>query len=404
MKKIYALALTAAFAISFSACSGSGENAGADSGKEHAGHSHGHDEHGETDEIELTQTQMETVGITLGHIGKKALADAVQATGVIAVNPQDEAFAAPLMPGMVTRICVVEGDCVKAGQTIAYVENTEIVTLQQDLISAEQENTLAQKEYERQKALSEQGAGVRKNYEQAETAMKIASTRVSGLRVQLKQLGIDPEAVFAGKIATTFAVKADIPGVISRIMVKTGGFSDVQNPIAVIINNAAVYCSLNIFEKDLPLIKTGETVEIRLTNTPGNTLEGVVSEINRSIDQATRSLTVKVRIVSETAQQLIPGMAVNALISTGEEETDVLPDDAVVSAGGKSYIFVLEDSHDEDNETAYHFRRTEVSAGARSMGYTRIRLLAPIADNATVVTSNAFYLNSMASDHGEHSH
>lgn len=398
MKTISYKSLFAAFALTL-CCSCSGGNNGSDA---HQKSEHNHTE-GETDEVEITQRQIETVGITLGHIGKKQLSDVIHATGELAVNPQDQAVASPLLPGIVTRICVRQGDYVRAGSPVAYVENTEIVTLQQDYLTAVDEKGLIEQEYNRQKALAEQGAGVRKNYEQAQTSMKVVTTRCDGLGRRLSQLGISPRQVESGNISTEIAVKADISGVVSDVMVKTGSFADMQTPVVSIIDNNAVYCNLRIFEKDLAHIAIGQSVEISLTNRTGSEIIGKISEITRAIDPATKSISVRVS-VSDPTPDMLPGMAVTALISTGDEDVDALPDDAVVTSGGKSYIFVLEDRHEENGETACHFKRTEVITGAREHGFTQITPISPLETNATVVTSNAFYLNSMASDHGEHSH
>jgi cobalt-zinc-cadmium efflux system membrane fusion protein len=99
---------------------------------------------------------------------------------------------------------------------------------------------------------------------------------------------------------------------------------------------------------------------------------------------------------------MIPGMAVTALINSEAEEVDALPDDAVVSAGGKSYIFVLDGvAQGDDDAKSYHFVKTEVVEGAKALGYTQITPINPLPQDATVVIANAFYLNSMASDHGD---
>lgn len=357
----------------------------------------------ESDNVEITQRQIETVGITLGHIERKQLSDVIHATGELAVNPQDEAVASPLLPGIVTRICVRQGDYVRKGAPVAYIENTEIVSLQQDYLTAVDEKSLIEQEYNRQKALAEQGAGVRKNYEQSQTSLKVATTRCEGLARRLTQLGISPQQVEAGNISTVTAVRADISGVVSDVMVKTGSFADMQTPVVSIIDNSAVYCNLRIFEKDLPFISIGQSAEISLTNRPGSLFMGKIADVTRAIDPATKSLPVRVSI-SDPAAEMLPGMAVTAIINTSDEEVDALPDDAVVTSGGKSYIFVLEDRHEENGETACHFKRTEVITGAHEHGYTQIKPLSPIEANAIVVTSNAFYLNSMSSDHGEHSH
>jgi cobalt-zinc-cadmium efflux system membrane fusion protein len=95
-------------------------------------------------------------------------------------------------------------------------------------------------------------------------------------------------------------------------------------------------------------------------------------------------------------------MAVTALINTDSQEVDALPDEAVVTSGGKSYIFVLQGSNKNESEKEnYNFVRTEVVEGIKALGYTQIIPIEPLPESAIIAVANAFYLNSMASDHGE---
>jgi cobalt-zinc-cadmium efflux system membrane fusion protein len=195
MKLIYLAIAAATFATFPCACSSSSK-ADTEQAEE--------EEEGETNEVDITETQLNIVGIKLGQIERKSLSNVVRATGQLAVNPQDEAVVSPLYSGIISRICVVEGQRVKAGQTIAYIENTDIVAAQQNYLTAAQEKDIAQQEYNRQKSLADQGAGVRKNLEQAEAALKVAQTKQNGLAQQLRQLGINPVSVGQGSISARY--------------------------------------------------------------------------------------------------------------------------------------------------------------------------------------------------------
>jgi cobalt-zinc-cadmium efflux system membrane fusion protein len=360
------------------------------------------EETGETNKVQINKIQLTNVGIKLGHIERRAMSNVIHANGELAVAPQDEALAAPLFSGIISRICVIEGQYVKAGQPVAYIENTEIVAIQQNYLTAAQEAELAQQEYNRQKALSEQGAGVRRNLEQAEATLKIAKTRKNGIAQQLRQLGISANKVSAGNISNTIAVTADISGIVSKIFVKTGSFADMQTPVVNIVNNNAVFCELQIFEKSLPQVHIGQNVDLKLTNSTNTPLSGIITDINRAIDPETRTINVRVKLNNHDNTILIPGMAVTALINTDSQEVDALPDEAVVTSGGKSYIFVLQSSNKNESEKEnYNFVRTEVVEGIKALGYTQIIPIEPLPESAIIAVANAFYLNSMASDHGE---
>lgn len=355
-----------------------------------------------SEEVELTSGQMKTVGITVGTVDKKVLGSVVRANGELRLNPQDMADVTSLMGGIVRKIGVVEGQAVRAGQPVAYIENTEIVEMQKNYLVAAKETEMAQVEMQRQKTLSAQGAGIEKTRQQAEAAYATAKARQMGLYHQLAQVGISPGAVEAGKIVSQIPVRAAISGTVGKINVSMGSFVDTSSSLMQIANNAAVYASLNVFERNLAQVRVGQSVDLVVTNSPGLRISGKVFRINRAIDPQIKSVAVHVRIAGDGASGLMAGMYVSGVIQAGQQLVTALPDGAIAEAEGKKYVFVLEGKHKEGDEEKFRFRRVEVITGASELGCTQVDFVEPVAADATVVTANAFYLASMAADHGEH--
>lgn len=355
-----------------------------------------------SEEVELTSGQMKTVGITVGTVDKKVLGSVVRANGELRLNPQDMADVTSLMGGIVRKIGVVEGQTVRAGQPVAYIENTEIVEMQKNYLVAAKEAEMAQMEMQRQKTLSAQGAGIEKTRQQAEAAYATAKARQMGLYHQLAQVGISPGAVAAGRIVSQIPVRAAISGTVGKINVSMGSFVDTSSSLMQIANNAAVYASLNVFERNLAQVRAGQSVELVVTNSPGLRISGKVFRVNRAIDPQTKSVAVHVRIAGGGASGLMAGMYVSGVIQAGQHLVTALPDGAIAEAEGKKYVFVLEGKHKEGDEEKCRFRRVEVITGASELGYTQVDFVEPVDADATVVTANAFYLASMAADHGEH--
>ena len=397
MKQTFLYILMMLTAVSLGACSGGKEEK--ETHDEH-GHEHEH-EAGETEEIELTAEQMETVGITLGPVEKRSMDAVVNASGELAVSTLSEGTISPTVGGIVNEIFIKEGDYVKAGQIVARMQSTELAPLQQEYITAVAEEKAAAQEFERQKKLSDHGAGVKKNLEQAQAAVQIAQSKIEGIVKRLEPYGIDPRT--NGNFINSFPVKSEVSGTVSRMMVSKGGFADMQTPIATVVDNSNIYCVLKIFEKDLPLIKVGQQADLRLTNTNDGTFMGKIAEIYDRFDPETRTIPVKV-VISGARGRLIPGMAVSGTINTGNDSSEAVPEDAIVSSGDKHYVFMLEDIHEENGTKKYCFVKKEVAVGVTELGYSQIMPVDNIPPDAQIVVSNAFYLNSMASDHGEHSH
>lgn len=392
MKSIYITVAACALAL-MTACSGNKNSANNTSEAEEEHH---------TEEVELSQTQMKTVGIAIGNVEQKELGSVIRANGQLRLNPQDMADVTSLIGGIVRKVMVVEGQAVRAGQPLAYIENTAIVEMQKDYLVASKECEVAHAELQRQKTLAQQGAGVEKTRQQAEAAWATAKARQTGLWHQLAQIGISAKGVAQGHVVSQVPVRAMISGVVSKININTGSYADTSSPLMQIANNAATYVSLNVFERNIAQVGVGQSVDLVATNLPGVRLKGRVVRINRAIDPQSKAIAVHVKVVGGGSSRLMPGMYVSGIIQTGQQKVQALPDDAIVSAEGKNYVFVLGAKKREGKDVMYHFRRAEVITGASELGYTQVDFVQPADAKAVVVTANAFYLASMSADHGEH--
>ncbi len=393
MKTVY-IALMSLSLVFFASC---GQNKNTE--KEASEEAH---HESESVEVELTEAQMKAVDIQLGKIEQRDLNNVVRANGEMDLDPQKKAEVSSLLGGIIKKILVIEGRDVSAGQTVAYLENTQIVELQKDYLTAKKEALVAAQEYHRQKELTSQGAGVEKTLQQANANYEITKARLTGLEKQLQQISISPAQVSAGNMVTQVPIKALISGTISKIHISTGSYVDMQTPLMSITDNAGIHCDLKVFEKDLNVLKIGQEVDIMLTNQPGVHLKGSIFEINKSFEGDTKTILVHANIKEKAGVKLIPGMYVTGLINIGRQKTAAVPNDAIVSREGKKYIFILEKEAKENNVKVYHFTQAEVITGVSELGYTQITPVGRLDEAATIVRTNAFYLSSMSSDHGEH--
>lgn len=176
-----------------------------------------------------------------------------------------------------------------------------------------------------------------------------------------------------------------------------------MQPIMTVIDNSGVYAMVRIYEKDLNKVRKGMPVEISLTNGSG-LLQGKVEDVIRAIDSESKTIDVRVGISGADKTSLIPGMAVNAYISTGEAEVTALPEEAVVTIEGKDYIYMLAQKEKHDGEEMSVFRPVEVVKGNSRNGFVEVNPVEDLPRDARIVVSKAFYIASMAVDHGEHNH
>ena len=353
--------------------------------------------------VELTDRQMQTIGIRVGKIEQRQLSGTIRATGTLKLSPQDRAEVTSLVAGITKRILVKEGQTVRQGQTLALVENTEIVALQKDYLVASRQLSLAQQAWQRQQNLREQGAGVEKNLQQAKAELDMANVTEQGLRLQLQQLGISPHRVAQGEFSNTAPVRSPISGIVGEILISTGSYLDSETVLMKVYNNRALHADLNVFETDIANIHIGQKVTMQLSGQTATLLTGTVAFITAALDNESKSASVHINLDDTSAPGLLPNMFVSAAIHTGEQTCDAVPDEAIVMSANRRYVFVsLGDGR---------FRKQEVVTGISQQGYTQITFVdsagaSPTGDAAPateIAVTKAFYLESVLADHGEES-
>lgn len=347
--------------------------------------------------IPLSQSQVKTAGISFGVPENRNIDTTLTANGQIVLRAKDKANVASLMGGIVKHIYVTDGQTVKKGQVVATIENTDVVSLQREYYSASKDCEFARLDMQRQKTLDKSGAGIKRNLEQANKEYHIAQARMQGIAQQLAQMGISTTSAAHGKFITSFPVKAPISGTVSGITASLGSYADMQTPLMTIRDNAAVECDLNVYEKDINKISTGDNVLMTVTNEPSTKIYGKVYGINKYFTDGSKSIAVHVKLLSGH-DKIFDGQYVNGIISVGHRHGTTLPSKAIVHSDGKSYIFALNGKPDKHG---YHFSRHEVTTGVTDNGYTAVKLCKHIQKGQEIVTDNAFYLASLVGDHGE---
>ena len=351
-----------------------------------------------TEGLELSQEQMKSVGIVTGPIGQKNLDAVVKANGQLAVPPQNKADVSILSGGIISNINVLEGQQVHHGQVLATIKNQDLIKLQQDYLAAKNNFAYVQAEYDRQTQLKEAGAGTGKSFQSAEATYNAEHSRITAYESQLKQLGVSPGRISGGNIVSQFPVLSPISGTVGTITANTGAFVQPGTSIMEVVDNSKIHCDLTVFEKDLMKVKVGQKVSFQLTNQDNQVINGIINGVNKSFENESKGVIVHAVINNQEHKNLIPGMYVTALISTGSKLTAAVPNDAIVRSEGKQYIFVATTDAKDGN---VKFKKAEVTTGVSELGYTEIRPLVALSPDAQIAIKGAFYLESKAAGGAE---
>ena len=380
---------------------------------EHTQDNYEQQEHGEQAQtVELTSRQMESVGIQTGQFSRIPLQHSVKANGILELPPQNKADVSALISGAIRTINVIEGDKVEKGEVLALLEDPHVIDLQQDYVEAIEQLGYLEQEYRRKKRLLDEGVGSQREYQRAASEYHSVRARASGLKGKLELLGLNPEEAREGTIRSAVPIRAPLEGHVRLVEVNTGSYVTPGQPLFEIVDNHHIHIDLMVYEKDLHRVRDDQLVRFRYTNQPDDKLyEARIFAVGKAFEQEPKAVRVHAEL-TEQQPDLLPGMYIEAWIVTGSTEVLALPEGAVVSDGGSSYIFVrgvqeqatiqrAADSKDHDS----HFRAVEVTTGVTDNGFVEIKLLEALSEDTEVVTNGAFFiLSEMKKGEGGHHH
>lgn len=364
-----------------------------------------HHEETESNIVSLTQTQISTADITFGTVEMKNLKTAIKANGSLTIPNQNKALVTSIANGIIKNLLVQPGSYVREGQTIATIINPGSAQIQQQLQTTNAEIQLSELEYQRQKDLVAGNAAPLKNVQRLEAELASLRSTRNSLQKQLTALGISLDLVNRGEIVTTISVKAPISGTISDVSAQIGSNVDASTPIAQIVNNSQLHLDLFVYEKDLPKLKSNQTIHFTLTNDPGLEYDAQIYSIGTAFAGDTKTVPVHAIVKGDKAG-LIEGMNITAVISIGTTTLPAVPSTALVNNGGQDYIFIVTNKkieHAEETEKAgVNFERIAVMKGVSDIGFTEITPVNELPAGTKIVTKGAFFIMAKMTNTGEH--
>lgn len=233
--------------------------------------------------------------------------------GVITVPPQRQATVTLTMGGSIHSTNLLPGSYVRQGEVIATLENPEFIQLQQTYLESAAQAEYLEKEYNRQKMLSEQEAASQKRFQQSKADYLSMKSRMDAAAAQLKLLQVDVRQLHDQGIEPYLQVKSPLDGYVTNMKVNLGTYLNAGEPICDIINKGETLLELTAYEKDLDYLQVGSSVEFQVNGMGSQTFEATVITIGQEVDDVNRSLQVYARVKDQNSR-FRPGMYVSAKI------------------------------------------------------------------------------------------
>ena len=240
--------------------------------------------------------------------------------------------------GRVVSIAARPGERVSPGQTLAVLAAPELGLVQSEARKAEQDYALAQKNLARVQELHEAGVTPAKDLQAAQADFARSAAERSRTQEKLKLYGKGAEIV-----DQRLELRTPIAGVVVERNINPGQElrpdAQADRPLFVVSDPTRLWFVLDVAEKDLRDVRTGDRVQLASASLGEDRVEGRVAYIADGVDPQTR--TVKVRgIVEKSDPRLKAEMFVNAELRVPSASGLLVPARAVYLRGEQYFAFV----------------------------------------------------------------
>lgn len=341
--------------------------------------------------ITLSETQAQHIGIETAVLQSRQIAGVINATGVLDVPPQNMVDVAAPYGGFVKNTTMLQGMKVRKGDVLVELQHQDYIQLQQDYINSASQLEYLEKEYSRQQTLAAENVNAQKTWQQSKAQVEGMRATVQGLKAKLALLNITPDLLQQKGIQSSVFLYAPVNGYITEVNINLGKYVSPADVMLKIVNTEHLHAELQVFEKDIVKVKPGQHIRFHLPN-ESREREAEVYLVGREISPE-RTVRVHGHLHQEDPQ-LLPGMFINATIDTDKETASVLPEEAVVTHEGKTYVF-------RALPQPRQYALVQVTTGGSQGGMVTIQPAETLTAETPIVVKGAYTLLSMMFNAGE---
>lgn len=306
---------------------------------------------------------MNGVTVKVAAADKNKLQTTVDVTGILV--PAQTVNVSSKISGQVMSLGSDVGNSVKSGDTLITLETKTLnVQLQQAEAALQQAQAAAQsaknqvdqakinldsaqKDYDRNKALFDSQAIsqstldgytskleiAQKQYElasgpaqaQAQAAINTAEANINNINVQLENA----------------TITSPINGVVTNRNINPGEVASPGVSLLTIADTSVLKLKGTISQDAVPLLKTGQDIDVSIDVYPGKVFKGQISNIGPVAVSTGKYFPIEISI--NNTGDIKAGLSAHVSIGLTSEEGIVVPASAVVQNNGQSYVFVIKD-------------------------------------------------------------
>jgi cobalt-zinc-cadmium efflux system membrane fusion protein len=276
--------------------------------------------------LALSAAEFARIGVTFAPVESVSELPVATVPATLAPPPNARVAVAAVIPGVVTRTMVVEGDSVRAGQPLATVAAREMFTLAAGIDQASARVAVARANDRRLGQLAREGVIAGSRADEARAALREAEAELNEQRRIVRLVNGSPNK-------GSYTLTAPIAGKITAATITTGSPVSEATSAYVIDAQSRYELTAQLPERLLGQVRPGMTVRL-----PGD-VRGEVTSVGTVLDPQTRSATLRARVPASAG--VVSGRAVSAtLFAPAADGAIAVPSAAVTDVDGKPSVFV----------------------------------------------------------------
>ncbi len=330
----------------------------------------------------IPQDQMSHVQVVT--VQPTTLTRTLRLTGGVAYNAFKTTPVITQVGGPVSRILVVPGQRVKAGQPMLDVSSPDYSQLLDAYLKAADSYRLADKNYVRSLDLYQHHAIAQRDLEQAESDRNQAQADLNAADQGMKILGIkNPADLAKAPASAQVPVLAPIDGEVVERLVSPGQVVQAGQTQAFTISDlSTVWVLANVYQASLASVRSGDDVVVQTDAYP-DSFHGRISYVSPALDPNTRTLQARI-VVDNPGEKLKKDMYCTVTVTAGLiSNATAVPDSSVLrDDNNQPFVYVA--------IGANQFGRRDVEIGQSQNGQTQI--LKGISDGEKVVGDGSLFI------------
>jgi len=287
------------------------------------------------------------------------------------VEAVDQIMVVAERSGYLDELTVKEGDYVERGKILARMDQTEsLIKLEKARIGLKNAKVAYQSEAFNFPTILNDSIDARRR--EIEDFLMVKSGQYAA-EIELKEAELDLEKTI---------IKAPTSGRVADMNVKRGSMVNAGDELFEIINTNQLELKVKVLESDINLISLGQKAEIFPVGGSAEGISGSVKSINPKVDE---NGLVQVGILIAQAKGLLPGMNARAIIRAPQNNSIVVPKEALVYRSQRPVVFTI-----EKDESKWNYVEVGKDNGKE------VEILSGVDPGMTVITSNNLQLAHQA--------